>query len=388
MATKKRMWFITFISLLLTILILFSIYLCVFKSAKSNSVASTTQGTFSPLDVTSSVTTAAAITSGSSITTVANPSTTTEILISAVGDCTLGMDYNLGYWGSFLEEYDNQKKSTSYFLTNVKDTFFNDDLSIANLETTLTTATKQADKKFRHRGLPEFASILTDGGIDAVNIANNHTFDFFKQGFVDTLSNLKKKDIGYFGYGNKLIKEVKGVKVGLLGYTALFNLTQDKKDIKKDIKDLKEKGARIVIVSFHVGKEKEYYPCYTQKEYSRFAINSGADLVLGHHPHVLQAIENYKGKYIVYSLGNFCYGGSNNPSDKDTIIFQQKFTLDNTKDNTKIISTEINIIPCSISSVKTRNNYQPTPLLGTEKERVIKKINELSLDFNFQYKQK
>jgi len=97
--------------------------------------------------------------------------------------------------------------------------------------------------------------------------------------------------------------------------------------------------------------------------------------VVGHHPHVLQGIEKYNGKYIVYSLANFCFGGNSNPSDKDTMIFQQTFTIQNQeveKDD------NIQIIPCSVSSESGYNNYQPTPAEGEEKDRIQEKIDQLS----------
>ena len=105
------------------------------------------------------------------------------------------------------------------------------------------------------------------------------------------------------------------------------------------------------------------------------AIDEGADLVVGHHPHVLQGIEKYKGKYIVYSLGNFCFGGNSYPSDMDTMIFQQTFTIDSSGVQP---DGQIHVIPCSISSASEYNNYQPTPAQGSEAERILTKINERS----------
>ena len=131
----------------------------------------------------------------------------------------------------------------------------------------------------------------------------------------------------------------------------------------------------MVIVSFHWGTEKATYPDEIQKTLAHIAVDNGADIVVGHHPHVLQGIEEYNGKNIVYSLGNFCFGGNRNPLDKDTMIFQQTFTFENgelVQDNVK------NIIPCSLSSVKEYNDYQPTILEGSESERVLQKIQELS----------
>lgn len=142
-----------------------------------------------------------------------------------------------------------------------------------------------------------------------------------------------------------------------------------------NIQAVKDQGAQVVIVSFHWGTEKSNYPDETQKALAHTAVDSGADLVLGHHPHVLQGIEKYKGKNIVYSLGNFCFGGNRNPADKDTMIFQQTFTFE----NGALVQDDVtNIIPCSLSSVQQYNDYQPTPLEGEEAQRVQQKIQEFS----------
>ena len=116
-------------------------------------------------------------------------------------------------------------------------------------------------------------------------------------------------------------------------------------------------------------------PDSNQMTLGRLAIDEGADLVCGHHPHVLQGIEEYKGKNIVYSLGNFCFGGNSYPSDMDTMIFQQTFTVD--KNGVKADNVT-NVIPCSISSEYDYNNYQPTPAQGDEADRILAKIQERS----------
>ena len=131
----------------------------------------------------------------------------------------------------------------------------------------------------------------------------------------------------------------------------------------------------ITIVIFHWGNEKEEVPDSNQMTLGRLAIDEGADLVCGHHPHVLQGIEEYKGKNIVYSLGNFCFGGNSYPSDMDTMIFQQTFTVD--KNGVKADNVT-NVIPCSISSEYDYNNYQPTPAQGDEADRILAKIQERS----------
>ena len=169
--------------------------------------------------------------------------------------------------------------------------------------------------------------------------------------------------------------EIQGVKVGLVGIYELKDHLERAQQLKDNIAKVKEEGAALTIVVFHWGNEKEISPDSNQTTLGRMAIDEGADLVVGHHPHVLQGIEKYKGKYIVYSLGNFCFGGNAYPSDMDTMIFQQTFTLD--ADGVKT-DDQIQVIPCSISSDASYNNYQPTPVQGEEAARILSKINERS----------
>lgn len=300
------------------------------------------------------------------------------IIISAAGDVTLGRDEDYGYQRSFDHEFEVQNKDYGYFFRNVKHIFEEDDITIVNLETTLTTATKKADKKFRFKADPSYVEILKQGNIEAVSLANNHSRDYLDQGYKDTIATLEEAGIGYFGYKNRYIKDVRGIKVGVFGLTPWYESDEIKEDIRTAIKELKDEGADIIIAMYHWGIERDNYPNSVQKNIGRFTIDEGADLVLGSHPHVLQGIEEYKGKNIVYSLGNFCFGGNKNPSDKDTMIYVHKFNFK----NGELISEENETIPASISSVKDRNNYQPTILEGEEKERVMEKIIKFSESLN------
>ena len=300
-----------------------------------------------------------------------------QITITAVGDNTIGHDISFGYPGSFIQEIDYNGIEHPY--QNVSEIFLNDDLTIANLETTLTDSTNRAVKTFKFAGKPEYRDMLANSGIDAVNLANNHIMDYLAQGYNDTIANLDEVAIGYFGEDIKLVREIKGVKIGMLGYQGWSNNAALKNKISNDIAELKEQ-ANIVVVSFHWGKEGANYPDLVQKDLGRFSIDSGADLVLGHHPHVIQGIENYNGKNIVYSLGNFVFGGNKNPRDKDTFIFQQKFTV---SPEGELTVEEPNIIPASVSSVNWRNNYQPVILEGEEGERVLNRLHTYSSALEF-----
>lgn len=301
----------------------------------------------------------------------------TTIKISAAGDFTIGTDESFGYNGTFVHEAD--KNGLNHFVGGLNDIFMHDDLTTVNLETTLTTATQKAEKKFRFKGDPSYVKILTLGGIESVNLANNHIRDYLEQGYQDTIATLKKENIGYFGYENKYLTTVKDVKVGALGYEGWNDTTEIRDRVSRDIMELRNQGAQIVLVHFHWGIEREYVPTAQQKSLARYTVDAGADLVLGHHPHVVQGIEEYNGKFIVYSLGNFMFGGNRNPSDKDTYVFQQTFHL---KNGVLTDKKEINVVPFSISSVTNRNDYRPTMLQGSERDRVKKKIIDVSNKIN------
>lgn len=293
-----------------------------------------------------------------------------QLTISAAGNCTLGTDENFDQSTSFNAKY-NAVEDPSYFFREVKSAFETDDLTIVNFEGTLTTRGERKDKTYAFRGKPEYTAILTSGSVEAVNLANNHSFDYGNDSYEDTKKYLTEAGIISFGYDRNAVIDVKGVKVGLIGIYELPYGLESANLLRENIATVKSEGAQLIIVSFHWGTEKENYPDSIQKELAHIAIDEGAHLVLGHHPHVLQEIEEYKGRNIVYSLGNFCFGGNKNPSDKDTMIFQQTFTITNdvvSEDNVK------NIIPCSLSSRSDHNNYQPMILDGEEKERVMNRI--------------
>ncbi len=299
---------------------------------------------------------------------------TVSFTISATGDCTFGTDENFAYEGSMPAKYD-EVGDFNYFFENVKAVFEADDLTIVNFEGTLTDSTTREDKQFAFKADKSYAEILTDGFVEAANLANNHSKDYGEQSYNDTMDALDEAGITNFGYDRVAIKKVKGIKVGLVGTYVLADGLGVKDSMEKNIQDLKDEGAQVIIASFHWGEEKAEYPNDVQVELAHAAIDAGADLVLGHHPHVLQGIEQYKGKNIVYSLGNFCFGGNMYPSDMDTMIFQQTFTLKSGKLQEDNVT---NIIPCSISSVEDYNNYQPTPAAGEKETEILNKITQRS----------
>ena len=257
------------------------------------------------------------------------------------------------------------------------------DISMVNLENPVSDKGKIIEKEFNFRMQPKYLQVLIDGGIDIVTQANNHVFDYGEEALFDSMRLLESVGSKYVGIGKYIteartpvIFKIKNKKIAFLGYFgsgAWYPATKSspgtaprlKNYIKEDISKLKD-SVDFIIVNYHWGEEREEYPNEYQKDLAHFTINSGANLVIGHHPHVLQGIEKYNDGIIVYSLGNFIFGG-NSKKDYDTMLF--KITL---VDN-KIIPQ---ILPVRIK------DWQPSLMDGQEREDIIKKVKKLSLIFN------
>ena len=300
------------------------------------------------------------------------------ITLTFTGDCTFGRDQSFDYDTSFDAFY--EENGYEYFFANVKSIFEQDDLTVVNFEGTLTDvdSSERLDKQYAFKADPSYVQILSSSGVDAANMANNHSEDYGEQSYTDTLQYLSEAGITTFGYSDSKVVDVKGVKVGLVGILELFEEKDCQYKMIEQIEAVQAQGAQIIVVTMHWGEEAQYYYDQDQYDLGRIAIDHGADLVIGHHPHRVQAIETYKGKNIVYSLGNFCFGGNYEPSDMDSFIYQQTFTVNGgelAEDNVT------NIIPISISSASSYNNYQPTPYEDPDEiARIIAKIKDLTAE--------
>ncbi len=304
------------------------------------------------------------------------------ITISAAGDVTLGNYLGQEYSYSFRQTYE-KVQDDSYFFENVADIFSADDMTLVNLEGPLTTATEgRLEQTYCISGDPAYAAILSAGSVEAVSMANNHRMDYYEQGTADTVEAVKNQGIVYAYDGNVGIYETKGIRIGYVSVNEVGQGAGVEKYLQSGFEKLREEEADLIFACCHWGTEREFYPEEYQQTLGRKCIDWGADLVIGCHPHVLQGIEEYQGKYIVYSLGNFCFGANRNPKDKDCIIYQQSFFFENGE---KQPETEVRVIPCSVSSVSDRNDYKPTPAYGGEAERIIGRLNEYSQDFGIAF---
>ncbi len=298
--------------------------------------------------------------------------TTPTLTLSAVGDCTLGSDYRVtGAEGTFHFAMDAWKNDASVPFSGVASVLAADDLTIANLETPLSRAKPAVGNTFVFNGKPEYAEILAKGSVELVNLANNHTGDFGPAGAKQTIEAVENAGVGSFGNGRVDKRVVKGIEVVNIGYLGGGKGTRAK--VVKDVEKHKRPD-NLVIVSFHWGVEGLNVPTDDQRTMARAVIDAGANLVLGHHPHVLQGIEKYKDRHIVYSLANFVFGGHSNPADKDSMIYQEVFALE----GGTVVSKENRVLPVRISSVTTHNDFRPVLLEGADRERVLARVKDYS----------
>lgn len=301
------------------------------------------------------------------------------ITISAAGDCSLGNHQDQEYAYSFRQTYD-QIEDEGYFFENVRDIFAGDDMTIVNFEGVLTFSEERDESRtYNIKGDPEYARLLTAGSVETVSFANNHRMDYGTKGSDDTVAALEAEGIIYAYDRNVGIYETeKGISIGIVSVNEVAWGLGSEQLLAEGIGKLQEQGVDLILACCHWGIERDNYPTENQQYLGRKCIDLGADLVIGHHPHVLQGVEEYNGRFIIYSLANFCFGANRNPTDKDTMIFQQTFTF---VDGVKQEDQQVQVIPCSVSSIRERNNFQPTPAQGEEAARIINRINTYSAGF-------
>jgi len=280
------------------------------------------------------------------------------VTISAVGDLTFGGDVRKGGLSLFDKELKKQGGDLGFVTRNIRELLAEDDMTIANFETTLTSAPVfKKGNEFIFSAPPEYIEILTRGSIEAVSFENNHTLDHGQAGVDETTANFDKHGITWSAEGHLGIIEAQGVRIGMLAYQTFSNQYPRLYDlVPLDIARAKTQ-CDIVIVSYHWGDELDYAPNANQQKLGRLTIDAGADLVVGHHSHRINPIEEYNGKYIVYSLANFSFSGNNKPSDMSSFVFQMRFQV---KDGVTI-GRGFRIIPMRISSKSDYNDFMPTP---------------------------
>ena len=289
--------------------------------------------------------------------------------LTFTGDFTPGcmpgqFDNPKAYVGTVGDDYE-------YPFAHLRPYFEADDFTFINLEVVLGNVGKKANKTFVFSGPEEYVQIMTTSSVEAVTLANNHSEDFGIEGYENTKRVLDENDVAYVEEDKiTLYTTGSGLIIGL--YADSFDFSES--DIRENITELQNRGAEIIICAFHWGTEGAYRHNDKQERYAHAAIDAGADIVVGNHPHVLQEMESYNGGQIFYSLGNFSFGGNDHPKDYDSAVIQQQVIRES--DGTVRLG-QMTIIPICISSVSDRNNYQPIPYPEDSEgyERVLEKLN-------------
>ena len=280
---------------------------------------------------------------------------TRKVTLSFLGDCLIATAGGTTHRVGSLNWMANNRPAP-YFFEKVAHILMNDDFTVADSENVFTDKELEPIEKdetgFWFRSATKNALILPAGGVDMVTVANNHTGDYGKEGYADTLQALKDANLLVGESNAPVIVEKNGLRIGII-CSVLWNYNYSTR-IVTQIKNL-ETTTDIQIVYIHGGTEKVHQPDEWKQQAARRIVDAGADLVVGGHPHVLQPMEMYKGVPIVYSLGNFVYGGNRYPENR-TIIYQATF-----EHKASSLEVSSHIIPCYVFTGST-NNWQPAPI--------------------------
>lgn len=293
-----------------------------------------------------------------------------EIVLTLGGDCVLGTREE---WKQRGDTFDTliAEKGMDWCFEAIADPFRNDDISLINLEGVLqdNRTGHQRGKQFTFRGEPSYIGILQSAGIEQVNLANNHYIDFGSSGRESTRRALEAGGIGYSGYTYRSICEISGYKIGFAGCRETV-YSERKTPMYNDLKALKKAGCDVIIYSCHWGRE--YSPTHNQKQrrMADYALQNGADIVVGTHPHCVQGIEARKGGVILWSLGNLVFGGTHDMTTFDGLVVQARLQFE----NGRYTGVALTLLPVLTSGDRPRNNFRPEWAEGEDAARILQLV--------------
>ncbi|MGN0779876.1 MAG: CapA family protein [Aristaeellaceae bacterium] len=284
------------------------------------------------------------------------------ITLTFTGDVTLGSEEKKR---SKDVSFDSvaAREGYDYFFANVRDFFAEDDLTIINLEGVLSDSSRQENKEktYRFRGPTDFVSILTRSSIEVCSIANNHTMDFGRQGYNSTISTLHGAGLGVFGNDEIYIYEKDGIQIAFLSINST-SVYRRREWLRTEMARLKsDVGVNCIVFCLHAGTEYGRRRNQAQENVARTAIDNGADLVVMHHPHVVQGFDVYNNRSICYSLGNFCFGGNKDVRAMEAMVVRATLTF---ADDGTYLGQQLALYPANISGTYPGNNYQPLLVSG------------------------
>lgn len=303
-----------------------------------------------------------------------------QIVLTFVGDCTVGCEERMLYSDDSFAAY-AEREGYGYFLDKMKAFFAEDDLTVANFEGVLKDSSYGAvNKTYCFRGLPEYTQVLTLGSVEAVNLANNHSGDYGATGRQTTLAALKAAGIATFGNDGTYVFEKDGIKIAFCGFWGVG--FKKRSDMVALVRKLKDDGANVVICALHFGEEYATYHSKTQAKVAHMLIDAGADLVVGHHPHVVQGMEEYNNRSIFFSVGNFLFGGNAAVRAIESLV--PRVTL-RFSDDGEYLGQQVSLYPANISGDPKNNDYQPRLVTGDAAQAVYDRLDADSAELETDY---
>ena len=297
------------------------------------------------------------------------------VTITFLGDCTIGGEDRLKQFDYSFDGYLRQY-GYDYFFREVQPIIAKDDLTIANLEGCfLNYESAAVEKTYNFRGSKDYVQVLTGSSVEAVSIANNHIMDYGYDGVTHTVNTLDAASLPWFGTfearEQTWVWQRDDIKIGFVSMEISYWYYRHRNLLKSQVQALRDEGCDVVICVMHGGEEYRARHLRIQEQFAHAVLDYGADIIVGHHPHVLQGVELRDGKTICYSIGNFVFGGNAKVRAPYTAMFQ--FTLTFSEEGS-YLGHQLNIIPALPSGNKENNNYQPVLATGTDAETVMAQI--------------
>lgn len=296
-----------------------------------------------------------------------------HIRLTFTGDMTLGCEEKVRQEETSFEQV-AATQGLDYFLANVKALFAQDDLTVVNLEGVLSDSSdgENTEKTYRFRGPTAYTAILTGASVELANLANNHTRDYGERGYQDTVSALDTAGVGHFGGRDVYFYNKGSVKLAFLGMSYTEETKEEKAWLKQEITRLKrELGVSAVIFIYHGGQEYGEGRNARQQEIAQLAIDAGADLVVMHHPHVVQGMSVIDNRSVLYSLGNFCFGGNKRVRAMESLVVVADLLF---SDKGEYLGQQLTLLPAHVSGTASRNNYQPRFVAGDDARAVMHRV--------------
>lgn len=297
------------------------------------------------------------------------------VVITFGGDCVLGTREE---WKGQAGTFDDvmAQKGLRYPFGGIEAIFREDDLTVVNLECALAPTAKGHDYTKQHtfRGDPTYAEMLLPAGIEMVCLANNHYIDYGKTGRAATVAALEDAGVQYCGYGYQAIVELNGHRIGLGGCRETV-WKASAATVYREIQAMRKAGCEAVIYFCHWGTEYRETHNKTQERMAQYAVNSGADLIIGGHPHVPQGVATVDGVPVVWSLGNLCFGGTHELRSFDGLLVQATLHFD----DEGYKGCDLKLYPILTSGERPANDFRPILAAGDDKERILDLVQQDSL---------